>query len=318
MWGPGKTRKVMATYSCRRNKERKRIGRSGGDTGTLPRSAATLSVGVYTFPSSTSSVPPLASPVPLPGIIDSTLDVIGAASSIIDSTLDVIGAASSIIDSTLDIIITAFSIIDSTLDVIVASYFPALCVVVLGRPDLPRLAIPNTLVRVVPLRLHSLDSLVSHPDRLTRFSLGCWNLLLPTALRTLTEFCQYFPLSLDALIADTSQLCPLGSLVPYDSRVFSLDSLGVAEFTRCLWILSLLTRMRSLGSHSVSCFSRHLWVLSAPPVSLCTSGFSRSRWILSAPLDSLGASGFSGCFWILLVSQDSLGVSGFSWCLRIL
>jgi hypothetical protein len=115
----------------------------------LPRSAAILSLGVYTFLSSTSSVPPLTSPVPLPGVIDSALDVIGAASSIIDS-LDVIGATSSIIDYTLDIIITAFSIINSTLDVIgaisgiiAALHFPALYVVVLVRPDLPRLAIPT-------------------------------------------------------------------------------------------------------------------------------------------------------------------------------
>jgi hypothetical protein len=227
MWGPGKTRKVMTTYSCRRNKERRRIGRSGGDMVTLPRSAATLPVGVYTFPSSTSSVPPLASPVPFPGIIDSTLDVIGAASSIIGSTLDVIGAASSIIDSSLDVIVGISSII-------VALHFPALGVVVLGRPDLPTLAISNPLVRVVSLRMHSLNSLVSHPHALTGFSWGCWFLLLPMALRTLTGFCQYFPPSLDSLIADTSQIPSLGSLVPYDSRMLSLDSRGIGAFCRRL------------------------------------------------------------------------------------
>jgi Asp/Glu/hydantoin racemase len=91
-----------------------------------------------------SSVTPLASSVPLLGIINSTLNVIGATSSVINSTLDIIGTTFSIIDSTLDVIGTISDIIGTL-------YFPALCFVVLGRPDLPRLAISNTLVRIVPV-----------------------------------------------------------------------------------------------------------------------------------------------------------------------
>jgi hypothetical protein len=84
-------------------------------------------------------------------VIGATPSVIIAASSIIDSTLHVTSAVSDIIDSTLDVIGAASSNIDSTLDVISATsgiigalHFPALGVSVLGRTDLPRLAIRNT------------------------------------------------------------------------------------------------------------------------------------------------------------------------------
>jgi hypothetical protein len=109
MWGPGKMRKVMATDSCRLNKERRRIGRSGGATslcGHLARGRLYFSVlGATRGVISTAS-----------SILDSTLDVIGAIFSILDSTLDVIGATSSIIDSTLNVIsaLPTSSILPST------------------------------------------------------------------------------------------------------------------------------------------------------------------------------------------------------------
>jgi hypothetical protein len=114
-----------------------------------------------------------------------------------------------------------------------------------------------------------------------------------------------------------------------------LNSPSAAVFSRHLWILSLLTRMRSLSSHSTygfsvsldslgtSGFTRRLWILSLL-IQICLllsrsiSGFSQQHWILSVALDSLSTSGFSRPsglswhLWIFLASGGSLGISGFS------
>jgi hypothetical protein len=80
-----------------------------------------------------------------------------------------------------------------------------------------------------------------------------------------------------------------------------LDSLGVSEFSRHLWILSLLDPdalagcswpLDSLGAAELSRhlrISRRLWILSLlyPDAH---AGFSRHLWILSEPLDPLGTS----------------------------